>query len=354
MVRPKNMENPFYRVWRYLNYPADTNGKVVEIWQRMRTLTESFETKVQTLELRIDTLRNALNNVQEQLNHVEARLQATELYDQLAMPWLPTEEKLDDNPEFLLMAHLVNFFPKPIAFDVGANEGALSKVLLDAGFEVYAFEPYAPAARKLLDRLGKRTDLHLLEMAVGSEDTTLMLHIAEGGLETTGEDPSVYNTFRPHHVAKEVTFTSQLEVPVRSLSSLAVKNEIPHDFPLLKIDTEGFDLEVIRGLGQLRPEVVQTEFWGEDFLFVRDQAEATNLVLAKQIIEEMRIRGYRWNLLMFRLEGEPAIRFTANLAAAPKRSWGNVFFFREFQLFEQAYRWTSAALPRLQHRAGTL
>ena len=363
------MENLFYRLVRYLKYPADTNGKVVEIWQRMRSLTEDFQIKVQVLENKIATLREQLKNVQDsvqvrfnevqnrldsvdhRLNNVDEKVHTIELCDRLAEPWLPTEGKLDDNPEFLLLAHLVNFFPKPVALDVGANEGALSEVLLDAGFEVYAFEPYPPAMKKLADQLAKRPGLHLMEMAVGSEDTTLALHIAEGGRETTGDDPSVYNTFRPHFVGKDVSFTGRVQVPVRSLSSLAARREIPDDFPLLKIDTEGFDLEVIRGLGQLQPQVVQTEFWGEDFLFVKNEADNSKLALAKQIIEEMRARDYRWNLLMFRIEGEPAIRFTANLAAAPKRSWGNLFFFKDFRIFEEAYRWTSTTLPRLQSAA---
>jgi FkbM family methyltransferase len=353
------MENLFYRLVRYFRYPADTNGKVVEIWQRMRSLTENFQIKVEQLERQIATLENELkglhshvenefHNVHNQLNRADARLETTELYDRLATPWLPKEEKLDDNPEFLLLGHLVNFFPRPVALDVGANEGALSEVLLDAGFEVFAFEPYPPAMEKLARRLATRPGLHLMEMALGSEDTTLALHIAEGGREATGDDPSVYNTFRPHFVGREVAFTSQVEVPVRSLSSLAAKKEIPDDFPVLKIDTEGFDLEVIRGLGKLQPQVVQTEFWGEDFLFVKNEPNNTKLALAKQIIGEMRARGYQWNLLMFRIEGEPAIRFTANLASAPKRSWGNLFFFKDFRVFEEAYRWTRAALPRLQ------
>jgi FkbM family methyltransferase len=345
------MENLFYRIRRYLTYPADTNGKVVEIWQRMRSFMEDFQIRVGTLEKRLGELQKELYSLRHNLNRIESSVQTIELCDRLATPWLPLEGRLDDNPEFLLLAHLVSFFPKPVALDVGANEGALSEVLLDAGFEVYAFEPYAPAMKKLAKRLASRARLHLMEMALGSEDTTLALSIAEGGREDTGDDPSVYNTFRPHFVGKAVTFTSQVEVPVRSLSSLAAKKEVPDDFTVLKIDTEGFDLEVIRGMGQLEPQVVQTEFWGEDFLFVKDEEDKTKLVLAKQIIDEMRNRGYRWNLLMFRIEGEPAIRFTANLATAPRLSWGNLFFFKDFRIFEEAYRWTSTTLPRLQSAA---
>src|SRR5260221_1586549 len=357
------MENLFFRLRRYLNYPADTNGKVVEIWQRMRALMENFQIKVEGLENKIGLLQSELNNLrdhvqndlrnhaQNEFNRMHDRLQTIEQREQLATPWLPMEGKLDDNPEFLLLAHLVNFFPKPIALDVGANKGALSEVFLDAGYEVYAVEPFPRTMKRLAQGLGDGPGLHLMKMAVGSEDTTLTLHIAEGGREATGDDPSVFNPFRPHFVAQDLAFTAQVQVPVRSLRSLAARKEIPDDFPVLKIDTEGFDLEVIRGIGQLRPQVVQTEFWGEGFLFVKNEADDTKLVLAKQIIEEMRARDYRWNLLMFRIEGEPAIRFTANLGTAPKYSWGNLFFFKDFSVFKEAYRRTSAVLPRLQSAA---
>src|ERR1700722_784481 len=62
------MENLLYRLIRYIKYPADTNGKVVEIWQRMRGITEDFQIKVERLENNIATLEKKLNNLR---NHVQ-------------------------------------------------------------------------------------------------------------------------------------------------------------------------------------------------------------------------------------------------------------------------------------------
>jgi FkbM family methyltransferase len=355
------MRDLFFRIWRYLNYPADTNEKVTEVWQRVQALceeftiksnhlqnefqekTDNFQREFQRVEADLEHLKSSLYAIQDRLGHVYNHLNS-------GLPWLPADQRLDQNPEFLLLAHLVSYFEEPIAFDVGANEGALTKVLLDAGFEVYAFEPYPPSVDKLRKNLGDNSRLHVLGIAVGSEDTTLALHIAEGGSDQTGEDPSVYNTFRPHFVASEVSFSTELQVPVRSLSSLVAKKEAPSKFQILKVDTEGFDLEVIRGLGQLQPAVVQTEFWGEGFLFVKQQ-EAAKLALGREIIKEMRSRGYRWNLIMFRQEGVPAIRLAANLANVPDRSWGNIFFFTDYRLFEEAYRWSQGALPQYVYSA---
>src|SRR5260221_6855044 len=232
------MENLFFRLRRYLNYPADTNGKVVEIWQRMRALMENFQIKVEGLENKIGLLQSELNNLrdhvqndlrnhaQNEFNRMHDRLQTIEQREQLATPWLPMEGKLDDNHEFLLLTHLVNFFPKPIALDVGANKGALSEVFLDAGYEVYAFEPFPPAMKKLGQRLGDRPGLHLMEMAVGSGDTTLTLHIAEGGRQATRDDPSGFYNFRPHLLGPNLAFTRQMQLPARTLTTLPAPEEI--------------------------------------------------------------------------------------------------------------------------------
>lgn len=106
------MENLFFRIRRYLTYPADTNGKVVEIWERMRSLTENFRIKVEALENKIATLMNelnairdnvqgTLNNVQNQLNSVDVQLDSlvekaepTKLGDRLAIPSLQSASSL--------------------------------------------------------------------------------------------------------------------------------------------------------------------------------------------------------------------------------------------------------------------
>ena len=98
------MENLFYRILRYLKYPADTNGKVLEIWQRMRALSENFRLKVDPLENEIGNLRNQLNNVQHQLNDVQHQLYqekslVLELTDKVSvLPKVKREVPLPDLP----------------------------------------------------------------------------------------------------------------------------------------------------------------------------------------------------------------------------------------------------------------
>ena len=271
---------------------------------------------------------------------------------QIGIPWLTDDPSLINDPEFLLIAHLYNFLPSRVAVDVGANDGRLSALLLDTGYQVFAFEPFPPVAKKLLDRLGANPALKFFEYALGSEERSLPFYTAVDKAEKPIGDESLYNTFRPHFVRETIEFQSQLEIQVRTLASLIAKGEVPRTISVLKIDTEGFDLEVIRGLGDTNPPVVETEFWGDEFLFMRHETEHRPFS-SQEIISEMRARGYWWNLIIFRIDGEYAIRFAANLGNSPKRAWGNIFFFQQFELFSVAFRWCQSALPRLQHLSGS-
>src|ERR1700730_15042871 len=117
----------FFLIWRYLNFPADTNAKITEVWQRMRALCEEFTIKSNHLQ---NEFQEKTDNFQRELEHLKSSLHAVQdrlghVYNHLnsGLPWLPADQRLDQNPEFLLLAHLVSYFEEPIAFDVGANEG---------------------------------------------------------------------------------------------------------------------------------------------------------------------------------------------------------------------------------------
>ena len=96
-------------------------------------------------------------------------------------------------------------------------------------------------------------------------DHPLPLYVASEPSETRQDDPSLYNTFRPHFVREGLAFADTVDVPVRTIESMVKSGELPPQIDFLKVDTEGFDLEVVRGLGKIRPAFVQTEFWAMTF-----------------------------------------------------------------------------------------
>jgi FkbM family methyltransferase len=216
------------------------------------------------------------------------------------------------------------------------------------GYQVYAFEPYTPVFENLCQRLQGNPDFHAYNIAIGSHDTTMDFHIcSDQSEEQIFQNPSLYNTLFPHSMPSGLTFTETQPVTVRSLESLHQTGEISHDIGLVKIDTEGYDLEVIQGMGKAQYPVVIAEFWDKNHIF----GQSGTLNRLDLLVEGMKKRDYHWYLVIARSD-KPSnydfnydIFFYGNYPQTVDNSWGNVFFFREYEVFKQAFSWCSAFLP---------
>ncbi len=252
------------------------------------------------------------------------------------------------NPEVDLLAHLAPHIPVRTAIDVGANLGQMSTPLLDLGFEVHAFEPFPPVFERLRQRLSGRPGFFPHSSALGSADGEMDLHLAtdrSGG--AYGDDTTLYSSLVVHAMPPDLPLSSSLRVPVRSLASLHRTAEVPADVGIVKIDTEGYDLQVIRGMGEHRYSLVMAEFWDPEMEF--GKAGALNRL--EDLVSEMRGRGYAWHVVLFRVWGEGGVGYYCNRSASVERSWGNVLFFRDHGLFEHARRWCAASVPEARFSA---
>jgi FkbM family methyltransferase len=305
--------------------------------------------KLEGIESTIDA---RARSTEEELRKLEEHLQRFgELFHErilISEPWLPREHLAHSGPEYYLAAFLYNFLPNQVLLDVGANAGDFAEVVSDSGYQVYCFEPCPATFARLKTRMANRGNVKTLNFALGSTETTLLLYVASESSEQRRGDPSLYNTFRPHFVREGLAFAETVEVPVRTIESLVKGGELPGQIDFLKVDTEGFDLEVIKGLGNIRPAVVQTEFRGDEIVFVRNEENRQNLISSVETVREMRNRNYFWSIIVFRTEAENCVRFGTNLASAPKNAWGNMLFFRDHSLFLEALRWCQGVLPRFQ------
>ncbi|MBW0001429.1 MAG: FkbM family methyltransferase, partial [Verrucomicrobia bacterium] len=81
-------------------------------------------------------------------------------------------------PEYYLAAFLYNFLPNRVLLDVGANEGEYTQVTADAGYRVFAFEPFPEAYRKLEARFAGRENVAAFNFALGAAETTLPFYVA--------------------------------------------------------------------------------------------------------------------------------------------------------------------------------
>lgn len=292
-----------------------------------------------------------ISQIKDDYQHLQADLhqQYNALLDNSGLRVKAENNRGEDlEPEEKLITFLYSFLPSRKAIDIGANRGDISESLLKAGYQVYAFEPYTPVFEQLCQRLQQNSDFQAYNIAIGSHDTTMDFHICSDQSEAgIFQNPSLYNTLFPHSMPQGLNFTETRPVQVRSLESLHQTGEISHDIGLVKIDTEGYDLEVIQGMGKAQYPVVVAEFWDKNHIF----GQSGTLNRLDLLVEGMKKRDYHWYLVIGRSD-KPSnynfnydIFFYGNYPETVDNSWGNVFFFREYEVFKQALSWCSTFLP---------
>ena len=148
-----------------------------------------------------------------------------------------------------------------LCIDIGANKGEYSEALLRlTGARVIAFEPL-PKAFAAVQELGERYPgrLTAVNAGVGDADATMDLHY--------GAEDSEHASFSDE--VQEIDYVGAgnvnvIAVQVVTLDSyLAGAGAVPQ-IDLIKIDTEGFEHEVIAGaartIERYRPRFIQVEY----------------------------------------------------------------------------------------------
>ncbi|MCP5110678.1 MAG: FkbM family methyltransferase, partial [bacterium] len=202
---------------------------------------------------------------------------------------------------------------------------------------------YEPVYERLAARLGSSSGFHGRRVALGSEQGERPLHLVDEDADSESfPETSAFSTLAAHSMPQGMAFRTTVNVEVTTLASLHASGAVPNDVSLVKIDTEGFDLEVIRGMEHHRYPVVLAEYWDEAIPFWSSGLQYT----LENLVTEMRGRGYPWHLVLYRIWGHNETACYANHPRAVANSWGNAVFFRDFALFQQAQSWCSAVLPR--------
>jgi FkbM family methyltransferase len=126
-------------------------------------------------------------------------------------------------------------------FDVGANLGqSISHIqkTFSGQTTIHAFEPSPETFKKLSASFGGTDGVHLWNIGLGSSNQA-------GTLNECPKAPWI-NSFLPLVTDQWGTFSRTSEVAIRTLDDFAAEHRIDR-IDLLKIDTQGFDLEVLRG-----------------------------------------------------------------------------------------------------------
>jgi FkbM family methyltransferase len=226
---------------------------------------------------------------------------------------------LSQDTELRLIQMLVPHLTHQNFVDVGAEKGVFASIMLELGLAGILFEPmpkHLTVLQKLVD--GYQGNAKLYTCAITAVDGTQQFHVAT---DASGQELDYYHSLQKAEAPGVFSHSKAFEVECRSLQSLVMEEKLPAAIGVLKTDTEGNDLNVLRGLGTLRPELVICEY------FMEGMYSGWNEGFPQQIIEYMHTLGYQ-NFLITKRVG--ALEFLElNTRAYHEKQWGNLLFFRE-------------------------
>jgi FkbM family methyltransferase len=131
-----------------------------------------------------------------------------------------------------------------LVFDIGANDGRYTGIFIELGARVVAVEPNPALARSLRQRFGTPVE----QVAIGAEHGTGELHLGKADIFSSLSSEWM-DIARREQLTNEWTGES-IPVTISTLDGLIARHGVP-DY--VKIDVEGFELEVLRGLSQQLP-----------------------------------------------------------------------------------------------------
>ena len=172
------------------------------------------------------------------------------------MPYLYGQE-----PEVHLLRLFLSRLDNRTIIDVGAERGAFTEQMVDAGAaRIYAIEPEPENAEDLRERFRDAASVVVQEYAICSADGPLELHRSSA---PSGEAVTFGHTLLERPDTDEIAWQDSVTVSGRSLASLVAAGEVPARVGILKIDTEGHDFAVVGGMGNLECDVVMVEHWSD-------------------------------------------------------------------------------------------
>ncbi|MPY34508.1 FkbM family methyltransferase [Streptomyces adustus] len=153
------------------------------------------------------------------------------------------------------VAGMLELYGVNCVFDVGANRGQYARRLRRFGYtgRIVSFEPTAEHFATLEKAAADDPDWWVYPYGLGREDTTSTIHTGWNTMNSL-LPPSDYGKGRYGRFAKSDTE----EIQIRRLDSMMEKalDGIDTPRPFLKMDTQGYDLEVFAGGGERVAEFV--------------------------------------------------------------------------------------------------
>jgi FkbM family methyltransferase len=157
-----------------------------------------------------------------------------------------------ENARFFTMLshHKVNTI-----FDIGANEGQFGVILRNFGYKgkIISFEPLSDARESLLN-ISRNDPMWqiALQAAIGEENGEIEIQIAGNS-----QSSSVLDMLDTHvRAAPDSKYIGKEKVALRKLDSIAADYMDSNSIAFIKIDTQGYETQVMNGAKKLMSQIV--------------------------------------------------------------------------------------------------
>ncbi len=135
-----------------------------------------------------------------------------------------------------------------LCFDVGANMGSRTETFSKLGAKVIAIEPTQNCCQILKAKFDNKPNIKLLQIALGAEIGKGTLHLANYHEVSTLS--TLFIEQYSHQEKHPISWDKTVQVPLSTLDQLIQEYGLP---TFCKIDVEGYETEVLKGLSQPIP-----------------------------------------------------------------------------------------------------
>ena len=174
-------------------------------------------------------------------NYVNKALSYANLYLQKRNPGVDPTEQLVTS---------LNHFNINYVIDIGANVGQFAVEILDNGFngEIISFEPLSKAHSELVKNSKKYNNWTIYpKSAIGNTDGEIEINISNNSVSS-----SILNISKKHiDASNESRYIGIEKVKIHKLDSLFSKEQLMNKNIFIKIDTQGFEWEVLEGASNI-------------------------------------------------------------------------------------------------------
>ncbi|QNP59010.1 FkbM family methyltransferase [Paenacidovorax monticola] len=262
-------------------------------------------------------------------------------------PWLAEhfyiqQEDHGQALDYRLAANVMARLARPVVIDVGVERGSFIDLALSAGAErIIAFEALPRHVEHLNARFAHEPRVEVRAKAVSERSGKAVFHIA---IDPEGRELDYHHTLADLGDSITVVRSERsIEVETVALGALAVNKQLPEAIDFLKVDTDGHDLAVLRGLEGLRPRFILAEYW--DTL---PETSGRNLYSLADLQTWAAGCGYSHSVVIRRHGRLESLEWDAPWTQAG--DWGNVLFIRDVADLAMVRAVVAGLAPEVQQR----